>query len=95
VKDLGVVRFDDIALDVTRRAVERYSWVADDVTSVRGETRWSMGFTRGDWKIRTETRTVLTSTETTFRLHAQLDAYEGAERVFERSWRLTIPRDNV
>jgi hypothetical protein len=95
VKDLGVIRFDDIALDVTRRAVERYSWVADDVTSVRGETSWSMGFARGDWKIRTETRTVLTSTGTTFRLHAQLDAYEGSERVFERSWRLTIPRDHV
>ena len=67
VKDLGVVRFDDIDLDVTRRAVERYSWVADDVTSVRGETTWSMGFARGDWKVRTETRTVLTSTETNFR----------------------------
>jgi hypothetical protein len=95
VKDLGVVRFDDIDLDVTRRAVERYSWVADDVTSVRGETSWSMGFARGDWKIQTETRTVLTSTETTFRLHAQLDAYEDSERVFEHSWRLTIPRDHV
>ena len=95
VKDLGVIRFDDIALDVTRRAVERYSWVADDMTSVRGETHWTMGFARGEWRIRTETRTVLTSTETTFGLHAQLDAYEGAERVYEHSWRLTIPRDHV
>ena len=64
VKDLGVVRFDDIDLEVTRRADERYSWVADDVTSVRGETSWSMGFARGEWKIQTVTRTVLTSTET-------------------------------
>jgi uncharacterized protein len=95
VKDLGVVRFDEIDLEVTRRAVERYSWVADDVTSVRGETRWSMGFARGEWKIQTETRTELTSTETAFRLHAQLDAYEGSERIFEHSWRLTIPRDLV
>jgi putative CocE/NonD family hydrolase len=95
VKDLGVIRFDDIDLAVTRRAVERYSWVAEDVTSVRGETNWSMGFARGAWEVRTETRTVLTSTATTFKLHAQLDAYEGAERVFEHSWRLTIPRDHV
>jgi hypothetical protein len=95
VKDLGVVRFDDIDLEVTRRAMERYSWVADDVTSVRGETSWSMGFARGEWNIQTETRTVLTSTETTFRLHAQLDAYEASERVFAHSWRLTIPRDHV
>lgn len=54
-----------------------------------------MGFERREWKIQTVTRTVLTSTETTFRLHAQLDAYEAAERVFEHSWRLTIPRDHV
>ena len=95
VKDLGVVRFDDIDLEVTRRADERFSWVANDVTSVCGETTWAMGFARGDWKIETRTRTVLTSTETNFQLQAQLDAYEGSERVFERSWRLTIPRDHV
>jgi hypothetical protein len=95
VKDLGTVRFDGIALDLTRRSDERYSWVADDVGSVRGETRWVMGFARGDWKVQTVTRTVLTSTVTDFRLHAQLDAYEGDERVYADSWRVTIPRDHV
>ena len=54
-----------------------------------------MGFARGDWPVETRSRTVLTSTPTEFRLHAQLDAYEDAERVFERSWRLRIPRDHV
>jgi hypothetical protein len=95
VKDLGAVRFDDIDLEVTRRADERYSWVADDVDSVRGETTWSMGFARGGWRVETVTRTVLTSTATDFRLYAQLDAYEGAERVHAKSWRLAIPRDHV
>jgi uncharacterized protein len=95
VKDLGVVRFDDIDLEVTRRADERYSWVADDACSARGETTWAMGFARGDWKVETTTRTVLTSTTTDFRLYAQLDAYEGTERVYARSWRLAIPRNLV
>jgi putative CocE/NonD family hydrolase len=95
VKDLGTVRFDGINLDLTRRSDERYSWVADGVDSVRGETRWVMGFARGDWKVETVTRTVLTCTATDFRLHAQLDAYEGDERVYADSWRLTIPRDHV
>ena len=95
VKDLGVVRFDDIDLELARRAEERYSWVADDVGSVRGEVTWTMGFARGDWAVETRTRTVLTSTPTDFRLHAQLDAYEGDERVFAQSWRLAIPRDHV
>jgi putative CocE/NonD family hydrolase len=95
VKDLGVVRFEDIDLAVTRRADERYSWIADELDSVRGETSWTMGFARGDWQVETRSRTVLSATRTEFRLHAQLDAYEGAERVFERSWRLRIPRVHV
>jgi hypothetical protein len=95
VKDLGVVRFDAIDLALARRTDERYSWVADDVGSVRGEVTWMMGFARNGWKVETRTRTVLTSTITNFRLHAQLDAYEGEERVFAQSWRLTIPRDHV
>jgi uncharacterized protein len=95
VKDLGVVRFDDVDLELARSADERYSWVADDVGSVRGEVTWTMGFARGDWAVETRTRTVLTSTPTDFRLYAQLDAYEGDERVFAHSWRLTIPRDHV
>jgi uncharacterized protein len=95
VKDLGTVRFDDIDLELARCSQERYSWVADDVGSVRGETRWVMGFARNEWKVETVTRTVLTSTATDFRLHAQLDAYECGERVFADSWRVTIPRDHV
>jgi uncharacterized protein len=95
VKDLGVVRIDGIDLELTRRADERYSWVGDDVGSVRGEVTWTMRFARGEWAVETRTRTVLTSTATDFRLHAQLDAYEGDERVFAHSWRLAIPREHL
>jgi len=52
-------------------------------------------FTRGDWAIRTCTRTLLTSTATDFRLRAELDAWEGESRVFCRSWDERIPRDHV
>lgn len=95
VKDLGVVRLEDIDLEVTRRAEERYSWVGDDVDSVRGETVWHMGFRRGDWAARTVTRTVLSSTVTDFHLHAELDAYEGDRRVHSRNWHHVIPRRGV
>lgn len=50
---------------------------------------------RGDWKIRTITRTVLTSTPEHFRVAAMLDAYEGDQRVFSRNWHETIARDLV
>lgn len=96
VKDLGVVRLpgaDDLVL--TRRAWEEYRWVADDFHSVRGENVWTMGFERDGWSARTVTRTVLSASETEFHLHAQLDAYEGEERVFSRNWSSAIPRDHV
>ncbi|MGH3795924.1 MAG: CocE/NonD family hydrolase [Pseudonocardiaceae bacterium] len=95
VKDLGVVRFDDIELEVTRRAYERYSWVGDDFGSVCGETEWRIGFKRGDWQASTVTRTVLTSTVTDFILRAELDAYEGDQRVASYNWDQTVPRDLV
>ncbi|TDE14032.1 CocE/NonD family hydrolase [Jiangella asiatica] len=92
VKDLGISHIDDIDLDITRRAYERYSFVGDDFTSPRGETDWHMGFTRGDWDVHATTRTVLTSTVTEFHLHAQLDAYEGERRIASKSWTHRIPR---
>ena len=95
VKDLGVVRFDNIDLEVTRRAYERYSWVGDDFGSVCGETEWRIGFRRGDWEAFAVTKTVLTSTRTEFVLRAELDAYEGEQRVKSYNWDRTVPRDLV
>ncbi|WP_026535128.1 CocE/NonD family hydrolase [Arthrobacter sp. H14] len=95
VKDLGVVRFDDIDLAVTRRAYEKYSFASRDANSVRGETDWTMGFERGDWRVHIETKTVLTSTPTDFHVDAELDAYEGGRRVVSKNWSTTIPRDFI
>ena len=95
VKDQGVVRLDDIDLEVTQRAYERYSWVGDDVLSATGETEWRITFKRGDWEASTVTRTVLTSTATEFKLRAELDAYEGEFRVTSYNWDRTVPRDLV
>jgi uncharacterized protein len=95
VNDLGVVRYDDIDLEVRRRADERYSCVADDAGSVCGETTWEMGFRRDDWSVRTVTSTVLTSSVSEFHVHARLDAYEGERRVLSRNWNCSVPRDHV
>ncbi len=95
IKDLGMLRFDDIELDVSKRVVERYSWIGDDTSSARGETQSTVSFARGEWRVQTVTRTVLTSTPTDFLLHAQLDAYEGAQRVHSANWQRVIPRDHL
>lgn len=95
VKDLGVLHFDDIDLDVRRRADERYDWVADDFESARGTVDWTMRFTRGEWDVATVTHTTLSCTPTEFVVHARLDAYEGEQRVFSRNWHTSVPRDHV
>ncbi|SEE98253.1 CocE/NonD family hydrolase [Ruania alba] len=95
VKNLGAVHFENIDLTVHRNAYERYSFVAEDFNSVRGETVWELGFGRGDWQTRATTRTVLTSSPTHFHLYAEQDAWHGAERVHTQTWSRTIPRDHV
>ncbi|MDJ0467060.1 CocE/NonD family hydrolase [Streptomyces sp. H27-C3] len=95
VKDRGVVRHEDIGLDVGLRAYERYDAVADDFTSVSGESAWTMRFRRDAWNVRVETRTVLRCSETEFFVDATLDGYEGQHRVFSRTWNETLPRDGL
>jgi putative CocE/NonD family hydrolase len=95
VKDAGVLRHDDTGMTVGRRVVERYSCMADDFTSPRGDVEWSMTFARDGWSTRTVTHTVLTCTPTTFEVHGHLDAYEGEHRTFSRDWERSIPRDHL
>ncbi|MER7895102.1 CocE/NonD family hydrolase [Streptomyces sp. NPDC096046] len=93
VKDRGTVRFEDIGLEAGRRAHERYTAVADDFTSVGGETTWTMRFRRDDWDATVVTHTRLTCDETDFFVDATLDAYEADRRVFSRTWNEKVPRD--
>ena len=95
VDDRGSFRLEENGLVVTSCTEEWYSCRGNDFLSLRGET-WSIReLRREDWSIRTETRTVLTSTGEDFVLHGDLDAYEGGERVFCQSWNKRIPRDFV
>ncbi len=95
VNDNGRIRLDDVDLEVESRVHEWYSTVADDFESARGEVETVRGLRRGDWSVRTVTRTVLTSSATHFHLQAELDAWEGDQRVFSRNWHERIPRDLV
>jgi hypothetical protein len=95
VKNGGVLRHDDTGVTTGRHVVERYSSVADDFASPRGDVEWSMTFARDGWSTRTVTRTVLTCTPTVFEVHGHLDAYEGEHRTFSRDWARSIPRDHL
>jgi hypothetical protein len=50
---------------------------------------------RGDWHTRVETDSRITATATESLVTPALDAYEGDQRVYARTWTLSLPRDGV
>ncbi len=95
INDHGTFEIAEIDLEVMHHSREIYRSRADDFTSAVGEVRTERRLRRGDWSIRAVTRTLLTASATTFRVEADLDAYEGDTRVYCRSWDRTIARDHV
>jgi hypothetical protein len=95
INDNGTIYFPELDLELQRSARERYSYRGTEFSSTRGETLWERSLRRGDWSVRTVTRTLLTSTTRHFRIHAQLDAFEGERRVFAETWNEDIERDLV
>src|SRR5690606_29030934 len=93
VKDEGRYRLDDLDLEITDRTWDNYTFQGDDFSSLRGETRSGRAFARGDWQVRTTTRTVLTCDPDNFYIHAELDAWEGDKRVFSENWDRRIGRE--
>jgi uncharacterized protein len=92
INDNGRERIEDIDLVVEQRTRETYSSAANDFDSARGEVHTILGLERGDWRVRTITRTVLESDATHFKLTAELDAYEDGRRVFSDNFYEEIPR---
>ncbi|WP_016855238.1 CocE/NonD family hydrolase [Halomonas smyrnensis] len=95
INDEGRYRLDAIDLEIAGRVTERYRYSYGSYDSVSGWTEWERTFRRGDWEVRTLTRTLMTSDPDSFRLRATLDAWEGETRIFARTWDETIPRDLV
>ena len=92
MKDRGRWHLHDVDIEYAGKGTERISIQADNPLSARGETDYSVELKRGDWQIRTESRTTLTSTADEFLVSASMDAYEGDERVFSKTWVKRIPR---
>ena len=92
VNDQGQWYIPEVDLGVTVYGEEWYTYCGDDFASLRAEVRGHRELERGDWRVRTETRTVITCDTESFHVHATLDAWEGSERVFTRIWKESIPR---
>ena len=99
INDDGVYRLEDIDREVGKKTVETYTTTADDFSSPRAEVVSERSLRRGDWAIRSVTRTVVTSTPEHFYVHANMDIYQqfasGERRIFCRNRDETIPRELV
>lgn len=95
VQDSGRHRYDDIDLTVHSVAADRFTIRPDDPLSARAEVAWTVRLERGDWRVETRTRTVLTATRDTFDLVATLEAREGDAPFHAERWERSIPRDLV
>ena len=91
-KDRGRFQLHDVDIEYAGKGAERISIREGDALSAVGEADYSIALKRGDWQVRTESKTTLTSTADDFLVSASMDAYEGNERVFTRTWSKRIPR---
>jgi hypothetical protein len=88
------MRFAD-GLVFDERNRDRYAITEGDPLSASITAERELTLSRGDWRVRIQTSSRMTSTATAFRLEDTMVAYEGDERVFERAWDREIPRDHV
>jgi putative CocE/NonD family hydrolase len=94
-EDRGVYRLDGIDSTLGYKALERYSIADGDPTTERTEMRRTVTFERGAWRTRVETLVDVTCDARSFHLVARLEAFDNDQRIFERDWRETIPRDMI
>jgi hypothetical protein len=56
---------------------------------------YRLEYKRDDWQTVMETESVLTADAEHFYISNQLDAYEGSEHVFSKTWTKKIARNGV
>lgn len=95
INDNGRYRLEDVDLTIEHSVSEWYRYQADDFSSVTGETLTTRSYQRQQWCIKTVTRTQLGCDQMNFYLDAELDAYEGARRVYSKNWNRIIRRHLV
>ena len=92
---VSLTRLEAIGLTTGHAVSERYAIAEGDPLSARTEIVHRTVSRRDGWSVGVETRTRLTAGRRSFKLEADLEAFEDGECVFSRSWERTIPRDGV
>ncbi len=94
-EDMGHFTIDHIGLETDYVQSEAYRIKDDDPLSAEIDIRYVISIGRGDWRTRSETRTVMRADKTHFILEGFIDAFEGDKPLVSRRWNEKIPRDLV
>jgi hypothetical protein len=94
LRDDGRALIEDIGVETGFRKVLRYRIHPADPSTARAEAEYLLIHrdARG-WDTTVRTRSVIACTAEHYLLEADLEAFEGEERVFSRSWSERIARD--
>ena len=90
---MGRVRLAHNGIESGGKSDWKYSITDGDPLSASAEFNRTMHSGNGDWQVTVKTRSTWTCDLTHYHLTSELEAFEGDERVFERTWRSSIPRD--
>jgi hypothetical protein len=92
--DYGETRDPGHGLEVGSEVRQRFSIHPDDPLSAEAWAGWTHTLGRGEWRVRTETWTRMTSDREHFRIEARLEAYDDGQRVFAKDWNELVARDH-
>ena len=85
----------DTGVEIGRWVTERLAITEGDPLSAETEMGSIFTYAKGDWQTKVSGRCTLRATRTHWRLSADLDAWEGDEKIFSRHVDVPIARDLV
>jgi uncharacterized protein len=91
----GSQRLVDIDLETSDASHTVYSIREGDPLSASVRFHAASGMGRGDWSMRSEVTSAMTADADAFHVTTMLEVYEGAGRIFARTWTHRFPRDHV
>ncbi len=92
VRNLGAMHLPETNITVRGIGREVYETVDDDPSQTRSTAVREASLERGSWTAKAATRSVLTIDGPDYVLVSEIEAYEGAEKVFNRQWTERIAR---
>ena len=91
----GAQRFVDIDLESSDASHTVYAIREGDPLSAAVRFHATSGIARGDWSMRSEVTSAMSSDRGAFHVRTTLEVYERGKSFFARTWEYRFPRDHI